>query len=53
MSTPEEDFFDCAWEIQAQRELMGMKKFNSSCINDIARKCFFFRELKTIQVAVI
>jgi ABC-type multidrug transport system fused ATPase/permease subunit len=44
MSTPEEDFFDCAWEIQAQRELMGMKKFNSSCINHIARKCFFFRE---------
>ena len=38
------DYFDCAWEIQAQRELMGMKKFNASCINTIAKKCFFFRD---------
>jgi len=47
MCDKEEDYFDCAWEIQAQRELMGMKKFNASCINSIARKCFFFREAQT------
>ena len=40
MSTPEEDFFDCAWKIQAHHELMETRKFNSSCINHIARKCF-------------
>jgi hypothetical protein len=44
MMAEDEDYFDCAWEIQAQRELMGMKKFNASCMNTIAKKCFFFRD---------
>ena len=39
----DEDYFDCAWEIQAQRELMGNKKFTASVVNSVARKCFFFR----------
>jgi hypothetical protein len=39
----EENYFDCAWEIQAQRELMGNKKFTASVVNNVARKCFFFR----------
>merc|ERR1711865_936424 len=43
MMREDEDYFDCAWEIQAQRELMGNKKFTASVINSVARKCFFFR----------
>jgi stress response protein SCP2 len=39
----DEDYFDCAWEIQAQRELMGNRKFTASIVNAVARKCFFFR----------
>ena len=40
---PNENIFDCAWELQAQRELMASKKFDASILNNIARKCFFFR----------
>jgi hypothetical protein len=41
--SPDENIFDCAWELQAQRELMASKKFDASILNNIARKCFFFR----------
>ena len=40
----DEDYFDCAWEIQAQRELMTSKKFDAGVVNAIAQKCFFFRD---------
>merc|ERR1711998_487418 len=39
----DENIFDCAWELQAQRELMASNKFDASILNNIARKCFFFR----------
>ena len=35
---------NCTWELEAQRHLMDAKMFNDSIFNNIANKCFFWRD---------